>query len=97
MGLKKQEVKIGRTMLLALLGFGALCIAGILDAVALFVCLRNPELADHVGPLITTGQVVVAALAGVTGGGALAHGGRHWGSGEPGSTFPETIEESPEG
>jgi hypothetical protein len=74
-------------MLLSLLGVAALAIAGTIDTVALFWCLAVPELAPYVPHCMTTAAVIVGALATVTAGGAAAHGIRHLGAAEPGSTY----------
>jgi hypothetical protein len=81
------QITIGRTMLLSLLGVAALAIAGIIDAIALFWCLAVPDLSAHVPACMTTAAVIVGAMATVTAGGAAAHGIRHLGAAEPGSTY----------
>ena len=79
-----QTVTVSRTMLLALLGYIALCVAGIVDAIALFWCLAHPDtLGAYVSQSMTTAAVIVGAIATVTTGGAIAHGARHLGAAEP--------------
>lgn len=86
-------IRLGRTASLALLGLLGLAVAGAVDAVALFWCLTNPDtLGQHVSACLTTGQVIIGALATVAAGGALAHGGRHWGAAEP-SALPDQEED----
>lgn len=90
--MQPQEITVSRTMLISLLGFGALCIAGIVCSVALFWCLKVPELASNVGQILTTMQVLVGALAALCGAGTVSHGMRHWGAAEPGSSFVTALD-----